>query len=191
MASGKSRVRIEYRGRMYTKVKGWTKAVKAGLGGIIVDPWWKKYLPLHFGTQAYFRYGDKGRGAGAGVFKKRFRKRSREQYLEDVRTMGREGARAKKYELRAPMVWTGELKRRVLGIQPRLSGTAKAGVRGYLRGSNVANFHTGNNPKTGNYNMVAELRVVNTDEEREMAAALDLTLTGFLNEKGATEVKEL
>ncbi|MCW8129624.1 MAG: hypothetical protein KIS92_04490 [Planctomycetota bacterium] len=183
--------RIEFRGRMYAKIKGWPAAVKTGLGGAIVDPWWKEYLPLHFTKQAYFRYtgGAKDGGPG-GIFKPRYRKRTREEYLEDVRT-GRSQGRLFRRVLRDPMHASGNLEFSVLGIQPRIAGSARSGVRGYLRGSNVANFHTGNNPQTGGYNMVAELRVVNEQEATAMGMRLEEVLVAFLNEKGAVEIKEV
>lgn len=171
---------ITYRGRMLTKVKGWSAAIKEAVGGSIVE-WWKVRLPIHFTMQAYYRYGAGINRAGeGGLFKTRFEKLS----AADRRAGKRAGARA-------PMVSSGTLMRSVLGIQPRIGGTQQAGFRGYLRGSNVANFHTGNNPQTGNYNMVAELRVVNPDEIDDMAEVVDLRLDGFLKAAGATEAKEL
>lgn len=160
---------ITYRGRTFTKVKGFNKAVKEAIGGALVDPWWKDILPLKFTKQAYFIWPT--------AFKKRF-----------VKLKAAERKRGVKPRLRDPMVATGSMRRRVLGISPSLAGSVKSGIKARLRGSNVANFHTGNNPKTGSYNMVAELRVISPADERKIIPAIDLAITKFLAEAGAVEV---
>lgn len=176
-------VQIKYKGaaNVGRKVKGHNAAVKEHLKQAIFT-WHKKYLPLHFSKVAYQRYGS--------VFKKRFKPRTRAEYYEDIRKLGLAAANSAKArearnKLRAPMVRTGQLERNAR-IKITVTGTAKR-MKGAIAGSRVANFHQGNNPSTGSYNMPRELTVLNAQEERALVQQLNEAYEAFLNAAGAGE----
>lgn len=174
-------VEIKYRGAadVGRKVKGHNAAVKQHLKDAIFA-WHKKFLPSHFTKAAYQRY--------PGAFKQRFKPRTRAEYYEDVRKLGvvaanSAKAREARNKLRAPMVRTGTLERNAR-MKITVTGTAKK-MKGAIAGSRVANFHQGNNPATGSYNMPRELTVVNAQEERVLVRQLNEAYEEFLNAAGS------
>ena len=159
---------IEYNGSFKRKARGFTKELKKAMREVLVRRYWRQWMPGRFTKAAYTRYPD--------VFKKRYtvtrRWRERNFKLQRYTTK----------KLRAPMVWTGGLKRSVVGTTITVRGTAKR-MKAYLRGSSVANFHTGTNDRTGGYDMVAELRALTDGQIRLMAEDMERRLARFLNRR--------
>lgn len=157
-----AKVEVGDRYQAARKIKGFPKFFKQALSDMLTDVWHDKFLPMHFEKRAYFRYGD--------VYKKRF---------EKLRAADRRAGVSAR--LREPMVKTGTLQRNATRMIV-VTGTSKS-VKGRLPGTQVANYHVGNNPKTGGYNMPREIRHINDDELKQMMDYLDERVQEWVQEK--------
>lgn len=155
-------------GRARDKVRGLNGATKRAMRRAMVALYWRQYLPKHFTKQAYYRYPQ--------TFKKRY---------QVERKRGRDRARQTR-TLREPMVWTGRLRRNVLASFSPIGTVAR--MRGPLRGSSIANLHTGSNRRTGGYDMPAELRVVTESEIKAILGMIEDGVMEFLNRGRRREV---
>lgn len=135
--------------------KGWRTVVKQALQDMMLL-WHEKYAPLHFKKTAYIRYGD--------TYKRRYQK---------LRA-------GKRPSVREPMVASGAMRALMLQVKPKVSGSSRR-VRARLAGTRVANYHAGNNPSTGGYNMIKELRVINAQEMRMMIRYVEDEIVKWLD----------
>lgn len=158
---------LNWRNKISTKVKGWRPELKEALSDALLH-WHKEYLPIHFEIRAYRRY--------PGVYKKRF-----EKLKGAERRRNKKGQDAKR--LRRPMVTTGVMRRNALW-RKRLTGTSK-GMTLRLPGTQVANFHTGKNPKTGGYNFREEVISFTKGERDTLERIVARRMTAFLRKQHA------